>query len=96
MNVDAAALQHRVESALARTPKLQNVATQMYQTPRIMRALQSAKNEAHHFKDEYIGTEHLFIAATQEQTGDAPTSFREFGIDREKVYQALLKVRGNQ
>ena len=56
MNVDATGLERRIESSLARTPKLQSEATQMYQTPRIVRALQSAKNEADRFKDEYVGT----------------------------------------
>ncbi|RTZ78657.1 MAG: hypothetical protein DSZ01_05060, partial [Gammaproteobacteria bacterium] len=45
-------------------------------------------------KDEFIGAEHLFIAATMESQGDSAQILKEYGIDQEKGYQALMEVRG--
>ncbi|MSQ11295.1 MAG: AAA family ATPase [Dehalococcoidia bacterium] len=96
LGVDAAAFKGRVEAALARTPKADYEPTQIYQTPRFVRLLQNAKAEAGRLKDEFISTEHLLIAVTQERTGESTQVLREFGVDTEKVYQALAKVRGSQ
>ena len=68
---------------------------QIYATPRATGLLDEAKREAERLKDDFIGTEHLFIAATLESHGDSAQVLKEFGIDREKMYQALMKVRGS-
>jgi ATP-dependent Clp protease ATP-binding subunit ClpC len=96
MGVDVAAFKGRVETALARTPKLAYEPQQIYDTPRSRRLMMNAKSEADRLKDEFISTEHLFVAAVMERTGDSAQIFREFGVDAEKVYQALAKVRGTQ
>jgi ATP-dependent Clp protease ATP-binding subunit ClpC len=57
--------------------------------------LEDAKNEADRLKDDFIGAEHLFIAAVMESQGDAAQVLKEYGIDQEKVYQALVEIRGS-
>ena len=42
--------------------------------------LDEAKREAERLKDDFIGTEHLFIAATLESQGDSAQVLKEFGI----------------
>ena len=46
-------------------------------------------------KDEFISVEHLLLAAT-EDGGAAGRIFKEFGITRERLMQALREVRGSQ
>ena len=96
MDVDPAALRSDVEAALERAPRLQYEPTQIYATPRVQRVLEDAKTEAERLKDEFIGTEHIFIAISEERTGDSAEALRARQIDKERVYQALTKVRGDK
>ena len=96
MGVDVAAVKSDLEAALERTPKLQYEPTQMYATPRVSRMVQDAKTEADRLKDDFISTEHLFIAISQERAGDSAEVLRSHDIDTEKIYVALSKVRGSQ
>ena len=63
-------------------------------TPRAERAMSRAKAEADRFNDEFVSSEHLLIALTQEEGGPAAYVLREYGVSAEKVYRALQKVRG--
>src|SRR5581483_2137712 len=94
LKVDVAALRARVAEALAKAPKLGYDVVQIYTTPRIVRALETANAEADRLKDEYVGVEHLLIAIADEREGEAAGILRQFGIDKEKLYQALAEVRG--
>ncbi len=86
----------QVIEALERSPHLQYEPSQIYPTPRAARLIEGAKEEAKRLKDEYISTEHLFISLVLERTGDSAQIIRGVGIDVEKVYQALTKIRGSQ
>ena len=46
-------------------------------------------------KDELIGVDQLLIAVVAERQGDVPSILKEFGVDQEKVYQALQEIRGS-
>jgi len=39
--------------------------------------------------------EHLFIAVSLESWGNPADVLKDFGVDQEKVYQALMEVRGS-
>src|SRR3989304_6721509 len=47
-------------------------------------------------KDEFVGTEHIFIGIATERGGESANILKEFGIDQEKIYRALQKIRGGQ
>ena len=95
IGVTVYAITAQLDSALESTPKVADNTTQIYPTPRAARLLEDAKNEADRLKDDYIGAEHLFIAAVMESQGDAAQILKEHGIDQEKVYQALVDIRGS-
>ena len=86
-----AALSRALESA----PKLAYDANQVYGTPRAQRLIENARAEAARLNDDFIGAEHLFIAAVTEQQGVSAEILKAHGIDRERVYQALIQVRGS-
>jgi ATP-dependent Clp protease ATP-binding subunit ClpC len=94
LGVDVEAMRQEVEAALEKTPKVTYETGQLYATPRIANLIRMAGEEADRLKDEFIGTEHLLIAIAGEQRGEAAGILKHFGVDQEKVYTALQKLRG--
>ena len=95
MGVPEDQVKTRLHQVLEASAKVSHEANQIYATPRAARLLDNAKQEAERLKDDYIGAEHLFIAATLESQGNSADVLKEFGVDQEKVYQALMEVRGS-
>jgi ATP-dependent Clp protease ATP-binding subunit ClpC len=94
LGVDVEAARGELEAALERTPKVTYDTGQIYATPRIASLIKTAGEEADRLKDEFIGTEHLFIAIAGEPMGEAAAILKRHGVDQEKVYSALRKLRG--
>ncbi len=95
LGVNIEAIKTEIAAGLERTPKMTDTAQQIYVTPRIVQLGQAADAEANRLKDDYIGTEHLFVAIADESMGEAPVILKHFGIDQEKIYKALQKIRGS-
>lgn len=97
LRVSLDTIRQQVTRVLERMPKLsyESPQAQMYATPRVAQLLQSAEAEADRLKDEFVGTEHLLIAITREEKGEAFSILKRSGIDQEKVFQALQKLRGS-
>ena len=95
LGVSVESVKERLQEALDRAPKMAYETAQIYATPRAARLLDNARIEAERLKDEFIGTEHLLIGATMEPEGDAASILKEHGIDQEKVYRALMQIRGS-
>ncbi|WP_036222221.1 ATP-dependent Clp protease ATP-binding subunit [Mesoaciditoga lauensis] len=66
---------------------------QMYITPDARHVLEAAKSEASRMGDERIGTEHLLLGAVKTPDSMAARLLQRFGIDDEKVYNSVLKIR---
>jgi ATP-dependent Clp protease ATP-binding subunit ClpC len=90
-------VQRRLQGSLEMRPRVYGGATaQMYITPRTKKLLALARAEAERMKDEYVGAEHILLALAEEREGEAGKVLREFGITKERVYQALQAMRGSQ
>jgi ATP-dependent Clp protease ATP-binding subunit ClpC len=96
LNVKAEEIRTQVEKALEKTPKVSYEGAMVYTTPRMMRLLDNAAAEADRLKDEFIGSEHILIAMTDERDGESAAILRDFGIDQEKLYAVLQNIRGKQ
>ena len=96
LGASADAMRARLHAMLDALPKLARGTNQIFMTPRAERVLARAKSEADRFNDEFVSSEHLLIALTQEEGGATAHVFREYGVDAEKIYGALQKVRGSQ
>jgi ATP-dependent Clp protease ATP-binding subunit ClpC len=94
LGVEVDAVKRQVEAVLERAPKIAYETGQIYATPRIAQLMNSADEEANRLKDELIATEHLLIAIASEGTGQAAEILKSFGVDQEKIFQALQKLRG--
>ena len=84
-----------IEESLSKAPKMTADPLQIYPTPRSMRLMDNAASEAERMKDEFIGVEHIFIAATLEEQGPASEILKSNSIHQENVYQALAQIRGS-
>ena len=100
LGVQTDVLKSKLDEGLQQNfPKVVGPNTQIYATPDTQQLLEDAEAEAERLKDDYIGTEHLFIAAVGLAQRKYPglglaRILAEAGIDQEKVYKALMKVRG--
>jgi len=94
LGVDIDVVKKRIGATLESFPKMAYEATQIYATPRISALLENANKEADRLKDEFVSTEHLLIAIAGETRGEAATILAESGVNQEKIYQALQKIRG--
>ncbi|MBI2849918.1 MAG: AAA family ATPase [Chloroflexi bacterium] len=94
LNANAETIRDQVEAALKKMPKVSYQTGQLYATPRTAELFRTAEAEADRLKDEFIGTEHLLIAITREEKGEAARILKGLGVDQEKVFQALQKLRG--
>ncbi len=94
IGVNTGALRKRLEMVLDSAPKVAHEVLQVFETPRFRHLLQNAAREANRLKDDFIGVEHLLVVIAGEERGEAAAILREFGVDREKIYQALQGIRG--
>ncbi len=96
LGVDKDGLTQQVEAGLDASPKMSYENPQIYGTPRVAKVLEAARDEAGRLKDEYIGVEHILLAIVAERDGQAAQLLRQAGVDQEKVYAALARIRGSQ
>ena len=99
LNINAQALTDRLDQTLKMTPKA-NIfgggAGQIFITPRVKRIIDLANEEANWLKDEYISTEHIFLAIMSERNTSAARVLESAGLTRERVLDAIMQLRGGQ
>ncbi|MEM9774934.1 MAG: AAA family ATPase [Chloroflexota bacterium] len=99
LKVDVAAMSERVDETLKKAPKV-NVygggVGQIFYTPRIRTVLELAQSEANKLKDEFISTEHIFLAILSERNTPAARILQEFGINVTGVNEAIQDIRGGK
>ncbi len=96
IGVPVAAVRARLDDMMGQTPRAAVGSNQIFMTPRAKATLDRAKAESDRLGDDFISVEHLLIALTHEEQGAAARVLKVFGVDTEKVYRALQKVRGSQ
>lgn len=99
LGVDTEVIAQRVEMELEKSPKVygQNIyGNQVYITPRTQRLVRKAEEEAQRLNDQFTGIEHILVAILNERDGASQRILGSFGVTQERLYQALLEIRGNQ
>ena len=87
----------RLDNILRTTPKANifgGSAGQVFLTPRVKMIVDMAKTEANRLGDEYISTEHLFLAILAERGTQLSRMLEEFGFNRTNVLGAIQELRG--
>jgi ATP-dependent Clp protease ATP-binding subunit ClpB len=94
--VDPALLAKDARNLLAQMPQSYG-GSQPGVSPRLKLVTDMAQAEADRLKDEFVSTEHLFVAIAGE-TGRSPSAklLGQRGITRDKVFEALTSIRGSQ
>jgi ATP-dependent Clp protease ATP-binding subunit ClpB len=96
MNADPAALAAAIRAELNKLPHAQGGA-QPGLSARLRKVTDEAESEAARLKDEYVSTEHLFIAIASEGAKSPSVRLLEQrGISRDAILQAMTAVRGSQ
>ncbi len=95
VGANTTAIKTEVERALDARPKVGGVSETFLGTS-LKQLLNLAQKEADRLKDEYISTEHLFLAMIKEKKGGVSRILGEHGITEEGVLQALASIRGSQ
>ncbi len=99
LNIDIEALAQRIDQQLRSSPKA-NIygggAGQIFITPRVKRVVDMANEEANRLNDEYISTEHIFLAILSERNTAIARLLAEENITKERVYDAIKEIRGGQ
>ncbi len=85
-----------LEQALSKKPKAQGSTAQPGVSPAGARILQAAEREVQSMRDEYLSTEHLFLAMADSSSGDIARFLATHGVTRESVLRALTSIRGGQ
>lgn len=99
LKIDPSVLTERLDYILKTSPKASifgGGAGQIFITPRVKRIIDLANEEASKLKDEYISTEHLFLAILLEKNTPAARLLEGAGITRERVHDAIQQLRGGQ
>ncbi len=99
LGVDIEALIARLDATLRTTTRAHIFAGgigQIFITPRVKRIIDLANEEANRFQDEFISTEHIFLAILTERNTPAARLLESAGITRERVYEVIREMRGGQ
>ncbi|HHW7569396.1 TPA: ATP-dependent chaperone ClpB [Mannheimia haemolytica] len=91
LNVDVPTLIRELQQILDRLPKVQGGNTQVSQ--QLVRLLNQSDKLAQQFGDSFISSE-LFVLAALDDNGDLGKLFKQFGLNKEKLTQAISQIRG--
>jgi ATP-dependent Clp protease ATP-binding subunit ClpC len=100
MGVDVDGLQQRLDDLLRGSSKAGiyggGGVGQVFITPRVKRVLDQANDEANRLKDDYISTEHIFLAIANERNTSVARVLSESGVTKDRIYEIIEIVRGGQ
>ena len=99
MAVDADVVRGHVEDVLKalNQPSVYGGGTgQVFITPRVKRLIDLAGEEAKKLDDEYISTEHIFLAITRERNTPASRILTDIGTNYDRILQAIKAIRRGQ
>jgi len=99
LSIDVEAMKARIDEELRASPKVAvygGGVGQIFYTPRIRTVLELAQGEANRLKDEFISTEHIFLAVLSERNTPASRILQEHGVTRDRAFEAVKELRGGQ
>jgi ATP-dependent Clp protease ATP-binding subunit ClpB len=98
LGVNAQALQTQVKERIGKLPKVSGASAQPHLSAAMSKILDQAFKEADTFKDEYVSTEHLLLAAVadKDKGNEARQILAAAGIEHDAILKSLTAVRGSQ
>ncbi len=96
MSVAVGALKQQVSAEIGKLPRISGSNMQVQIGTRTRQVILRAHDELGLFGDEYVSTEHLFLAILDHAGGGAERTLKQAGIKRAALLDALRAVRGSQ
>ena len=101
LDAQPAELAAKLEAVLENSPGAgaaypQAATTQVFITPRLKRVMDLANEEAKKMGDEYISTEHIFLAIADERNTPSANILREASITQDRIREAIGKLRAGK
>ena len=94
IGLNVAKIGQELEELLERKPKVHG-GGEISLSPALRKILQAAQKEADGFKDDFVSTEHIFLAMFKESSNAAALLLTENGLRLDAFLKALMAVRGN-
>jgi ATP-dependent Clp protease ATP-binding subunit ClpB len=88
-------LSQEIEREIGRLPRVSGFG-QQHMGKALNDVLERAFDEAQRFKDEYVSTEHMFLAIAGQDRDPAGQLLKKQGASHDAILQALTSVRGTQ
>jgi ATP-dependent Clp protease ATP-binding subunit ClpB len=95
MGAMVSSVQNGIDRSLKDLPRLQKGMGNASLSVELQEVIKRSLGEAEGLHDEYVSTEHLFLALA-EDPGGAGNLLAENGVTRERILKALASVRGSQ
>jgi ATP-dependent Clp protease ATP-binding subunit ClpB len=95
LGIRAEQLSQDVDREIDRLPKVSGF-DQQHLSRTLNEVLEQGFSEAEGFKDEYVSTEHMFLAIAGREGDAAGKLLKKLGASHEAILQALTSVRGSQ
>jgi ATP-dependent Clp protease ATP-binding subunit ClpB len=96
LNLNNELLIAKVEAVIDKFPRITGAAVQLVYSQRMRTVLVNAHDQMEEFRDEYVSTEHLFLAILEHAGGEAERILKEAGLNRELLLRVLKELRGSQ
>ena len=96
LGADLNLIKQQLRQHLERMPKVQGAGLEIYISPSLRKALDVAWQEAQRLKDEYLSTEHLLVAISEDKSTPAGQILNSHGVTKDNIYRALSEIRGSQ
>jgi len=94
--VQPAAIVAEARRLLGNLPKTSGGQPGVYISQPLNQVLERAFDEAGHFKDEFVSTEHLLLSLTEQRSDPAGQLLDRSGATHDALLRALVSVRGTQ
>lgn len=97
LKIDSEKLRERVEVEIEKIPKVEVHATvgMVQGTTEMAMIVEAAAKEANKMEDEYVSTEHLFLAV-MEVKSEAQRLILSAGLSRDKLLKSIKELRGDK
>ncbi|UWG98859.1 ATP-dependent chaperone ClpB [Dehalobacter sp. DCM] len=96
LNIALNVVTEKTKQSISRFPRMTGAATQLMISQRMRQVLVNAHDQMEPFGDDYVSTEHLLLAITDQAGGDAAKILKEAGVTRESLLHVLKEIRGSQ
>jgi len=96
LEINSEQLKIKLERLLEKIPQVYGETGGQHIGNELNNILNTAQQEAQKVKDEFVSTEHLFIALLEAEGTKVSNLLAEEGISKDKVYQVLVNIRGSQ